>query len=55
MGHAIFHVVMAKQADVSGAALLDTKLDKTTYVYNLLTRTAAQSQAPLLAHLKRRG
>ena len=54
-GTAKFHVVMAKQADVSGAALLDTKLEKTTYVYNLLTRTAAQSQAPLLNYLQAEG
>ena len=54
-GMAEFHVVMAVQADLSGAAELDTKVEKTTYVYNLLTRTAAQTQAPLLGFLQAEG
>ncbi len=47
-----FHVVMAIQADVSGAARLDSKVEKTTYVFNLLKSTAARTQAPLLAQLQ---
>ncbi len=50
-----FFVIMAVQADVSGAAALSTKVEKTTYVYEQLTRTARQTQASLLAYLKERG
>jgi subtilisin family serine protease len=54
-GSAGFHVIMAVQADLSGAAKLASKVEKTTYVYNLLTRTAAETQAPLLALLNAEG
>src|SRR4030042_7149058 len=47
--------ILAVQADVSGAAKLDTKVEKTTFVYNQLTRTAAETQPPLLAYLKSQG
>ena len=40
---------------MSGAAQLDSKVEKTTYVYNLLKRTAAQTQAPMLAQLQAQG
>jgi hypothetical protein len=54
-GIAGFMVIMAEQADLSGAAALDTKVEKTTYVYNQLTSTAKVTQAPLLAELKAEG
>ena len=33
----------------------NSKVEKTTYVYNLLKRTAAQTQAPILAQLQAQG
>ena len=54
-GTAEFHVVMAVQADVSGAAALKTKVEKTTYVYNLLRQTAEATQRPILSELAARG
>jgi serine protease AprX len=50
-----FLVVLASQADLSGAAQLQTKAEKGRYVYETLWRTAQNSQAPLLAWLKARG
>ncbi len=50
-----FLVVLAEQADLSGAARLHTKAEKGRYVYETLWRTAQTSQAPLLAWLKARG
>jgi hypothetical protein len=54
-GTAEFHVVMAFQADTSAAAALKTRVEKITYVFNLLTQTAEATQAPLLAQLKADG
>ncbi len=50
-----FLVVLAAQADLSGAARLQTKAEKGRYVYETLWRTAQTSQAPLLAWLNARG
>ncbi len=50
-GTAQFHVVMTVQADVSGAAELGTKAEKTAYVFDTLRSTAAKTQAPLLTYL----
>ncbi len=50
-----FLVVLAEQADLSGAARLQTKAEKGRYVYEMLWRTAQKSQAPLLAWLEARG
>ena len=50
-----FLVVLAAQADLSGAARLHTKAEKGRYVYETLWRTAQTSQAPLRAWLDARG
>lgn len=50
-GQTEFLVFLAEQADLSGAALLGTKLEKGRYVYQQLTQTAAATQAPVLAAL----
>jgi len=49
-----FLVVLAAQADLRGAARLQTKAEKGRYVYETLWRTAQASQAPLLAWLEAR-
>lgn len=48
-------VVMADQADLSGAAALPTKLEKGRFVYETLHRKAEATQGPLLADLAARG
>ncbi|HOT91088.1 MAG TPA: S8 family serine peptidase [Anaerolineae bacterium] len=50
-----FLVVLKSQADLGGAARLQTKAEKGRYVYETLWRTAQTSQAPLLAWLEARG
>ncbi|MDQ2659075.1 MAG: S8 family serine peptidase [Verrucomicrobiota bacterium] len=50
-----FIVVLAAQADVSGAARFATKLEKGNYVYQRLTEVARQSQPAVLAELKQQG
>jgi serine protease AprX len=47
-----FLVYLEEQADLSSAKQLRTKLEKGTYVYNQLTRTAQRTQAPILAALQ---
>jgi serine protease AprX len=54
-GQTEFLVFLASQADLSGAAALSTKLDKGTYVYETLSRLAAETQGPALAELQARG
>ena len=54
-GQADFFAILTVQADVSGAARLSAKVDKTAYVYNVLRETAAQTQAPLLDYLDKQG
>ena len=44
-------VVLAQQADLSGAAKLATKAQKTRYVYEALRAVAAQNQPPLVKAL----
>jgi subtilisin family serine protease len=50
-----FIVLLTQQADLSGAAALETKLEKGTYVYKRLNEVANRTQGPLLAALKARG
>lgn len=50
-----FLVVLAAQADLSGAARLQMKAEKGRYVYETLWRTAQTSQRPLLKWLAARG
>jgi len=47
-----FIIVLAEQADLSGADLLSEKLDKGTYVYEQLTAVARRSQPPVLDTLQ---
>ena len=51
-GQTEFLVLLKEQADLSAAKTLLTKLEKGTYVYNQLTKTAERTQAPILAFLK---
>ena len=48
-------IVLAEQADLSGAANLPTKLEKGRYVYNALRAVAERTQAPLRKMLQERG
>ncbi len=50
-----FLVVLAEQADLSGAAALRGKLAKGHFVYQALMKTAQETQGPLLAELELRG
>ncbi len=50
-----FIAILATQADVSGAALLPTKLDKDRFVFGTLTSFAGRTQAPIKAMLDRMG
>ena len=54
-GRAEMLVVLAEQADLSGARLLATKSEKGRYVYERLTEAAQRTQPPLLAELARLG
>ncbi len=54
-GASEFLVYLTEQADLSGAASLPTKEAKSRYVFEQLTRTAARTQGPLLAELRRLG
>lgn len=54
-GQTEFLVFLADQADLSAADALTTKLEKGTYVFETLSRMAAQTQGPLLDALKNRG
>lgn len=49
-----FLVVMAKQADLSGAANLTSRQDKRRFVFETLRQTAQATQGPLLAWLQAR-
>ncbi|MEP7356004.1 MAG: S8 family serine peptidase [Anaerolineales bacterium] len=49
-----FLVVLASQADLSGAYELPTKAQRGRYVYDTLRQQAAASQGPLIAWLKAR-
>ena len=54
-GKTEFLVLLREQADLSGAAKLQTKAEKGRYVFEALTRTANYAQEPLLASLRRSG
>lgn len=48
-------VYLAEQADLRDAARLQTKIEKTQYVYQRLTSVAAQAQPPVISALKKSG
>src|SRR6266550_514829 len=50
-----FFVVLADQADLSGAASLSTKAEKGRYVYNTLLNKAQATQGPILQWLREHG
>ena len=50
-----FHVILAQQADVSGAAALNGKAARTAYVFNRLVETANRTQQGILQHLQTEG
>jgi subtilisin family serine protease len=50
-----FFVVLADQADLSGAASLQTKTEKGRYVYDSLLNKSQSTQGPLLQWLRERG
>ena len=54
-GHAPVLVVLAEQAELSGALLLPTKEEKGRYVYERLVATAARTQPPVRAALDQLG
>jgi len=55
-GHqAEFMVVLADQADLSGAAMLRAKIDKGRFVRDALRNKAQTTQGPILQWLRNRG
>jgi len=54
-GASEFLVYLREQADLSGAARLPTKQEKSEYIFQQLTRTAERTQGPLLSTLARMG
>src|SRR5436305_4732863 len=50
-----FFVVLADQANLSGAGALPTKSEKGRYVYDALRNKSQATQAPLLQWLRERG
>ena len=50
-----FFVVLADQADLSGAAALPTKNEKGRYVYDALRNKSQATQGPILQWLSERG
>src|SRR5438094_2533396 len=50
-----FMVVLADQADISGAAALPTKNEKGRYVYDALWNKSQTTQGPMLQWLRERG
>jgi serine protease AprX len=54
-GETEFLIFLNQQADLSQAALLNSKIEKGLYVYQRLTETAQRTQPPLLAALKQQG
>ena len=51
-GQADFLVLLTDQADLSGAALLPTKIEKGRYVFHALLAEAQSTQGPLIAWLQ---
>jgi subtilisin family serine protease len=54
-GPAGFYIILTVQADLSGAAALPTKEQKTAYVFDLVTQVAKATQPPLLDYLRSQG
>jgi serine protease AprX len=54
-GETEFLVFLTEQADLSGAADLNTKFEKGTYVYEQLTAVAARTQPAVAAALEKQG
>lgn len=54
-GETEFLVALKEQADLSGAAALQTQIAKGNYVYQQLSQTAQRSQAPILRRLEAAG
>ena len=54
-GETEFLVYLTTQADLSGASLLPTKLEKGWFVYQTLTSAAERTQKPVIADLERLG
>jgi serine protease AprX len=54
-GEAEFIIFLSEQADLSGAAALNTKLEKGNYVFQRLTEVARRTQGPVIASLKNQG
>jgi hypothetical protein len=52
--HAEFFVILADQADLSGAASLPTKAEKGRFVYQTLLEKAQSAQEPILEWLRER-
>src|SRR5204863_3714504 len=50
-----FFVILADQADLSGAAALPTKYEKGAYVYNALWSKSQVTQGPILQWLREQG
>ena len=50
-----FHVILAEQADVSGAKALSSKAARGEYVYNRLVETASRTQQGILQRLDAEG
>ena len=53
--NAEFFIVLADQADLSGAAALTTKTEKGRYVYDALRNKSQATQGPVLQWLRERG
>jgi subtilisin family serine protease len=49
-----FFIVLADQADLSGAAALETKVEKGRYVYDALRNKSQATQGPILQWLRQR-
>ena len=54
-GEAGFYVILTTQADLSSAAALKAKVDKTTYVFEHLKAVADQTQGPVMDYLRSMG
>jgi serine protease AprX len=54
-GQTEFIIFLSKQADLSPAARLPTKLEKARFVFQTLSSLAQQTQAPILEQLRARG
>lgn len=54
-GYADYFIVLKEQADLSGAKLIHKKADRGRWVFETLTRFAAQSQASIISEIKETG